>query len=1108
MWKCRPSAWIWPGILAVGLLLLISMFLKAGSIETDLTKRALGKLSSDHPWASVELDGRDLSISGVAPSLEAKQDALKIADGVFRDRDAGTWGVRVVDGSGIDELAVQSPFVTSGKFDGSTITLSGYVGSETATGVVEKEVVAAMPDTTVVNELQAAGGSVDGLGEQIGFAVGQVKELASGEFKITDSSLDISGVAKNNPTYDAVNAALSGSLPAGLSLGSADIKRPAASPYVFYASKSVGGIVLSGSVPNGEVREALNAKAGEIANGGSVTDNMVFASGAASNYQEGANFAIEKLRTVENGSASISGNDFRFKGNFADRDAENAFRAKIATGVVAGLAVGNLALSSPEPAAAAEVVAVPEPAPAPIPAFSPYIFGAQKSAEGIVLEGNVPSEDARTNVVAQAGSLTDGSVTDNLTVADDAPANFDLMTSFGLAQFNRLDTAELSTFGDTLSLKGSATSPAAQRSVVGSLDAAPTGLNIGSTNIGVTPVSPFTYGATVGDDASQITLTGNVSSDTSKGALVSSAKGAGFETVVDQTEINAGAPSSFVNAASFANKMVSNFSEGSVQISDQNISINGVAKDAASYTAAHASADRIAAGYKLVEKNIALPTASPYRFSAVKNGGEVSFNGSVPSDAVKIGLSGAGGSKGWNVTDASTLANGAPAGFVGATQYGNDMLAHFTDGSVRIEDTDIFIDGTAATSEGYNIATADAKNPPEGFTVVSAEIDRTPVSPFTLNASKKDGVNVSGFSPSREASIVMTAGANRQFGSDLNSIDLAIEAGAPAGFSGAAVKGFEGLAQLNTGSLAISDTTATLYGVVPVSGSLNDIKDSFEKGLPEGFTGTAILSQLTPPPAPVEPEPAPVSPFTLNASKKDGVKVSGLSPSREASIVMTAGANRQFGSDLNSIDLTIEAGAPAGFSGAAVKGFEGLAQLNTGSLAISDTTATLYGVVPVSGSLNDIKDGFEKGLPEGFTGTAILSQVTPPPAPVTPEPVACSAGILETIAKNKIFFQSAKAGILSDSFGLLDGVAAQIISCPEARFEVGGHTDSDGSESFNQRLSEARAKSVVDYLVNAGVSADRLNAVGYGETNPVVVNNSRENKAKNRRIEFSLIKAN
>ncbi|MEP1443266.1 MAG: OmpA family protein, partial [Hyphomicrobiales bacterium] len=146
-----------------------------------------------------------------------------------------------------------------------------------------------------------------------------------------------------------------------------------------------------------------------------------------------------------------------------------------------------------------------------------------------------------------------------------------------------------------------------------------------------------------------------------------------------------------------------------------------------------------------------------------------------------------------------------------------------------------------------------------------------------------------------------------------------------------------------------------------------------------------------------------------------------------------------------------------------------------------------------------------KGMPEGFTATANLTQAAPP-TPVTA--AQCSAGILETIAKNKIFFQTSKAAILSDSFGLLDGVAAQLLSCPAARFEVSGHTDSDGSEAFNQRLSEARAKSVVTYLVNAGVSEDRLNAVGYGETRPVVVNDSKENKAQNRRIEFSLIEAN
>ena len=154
--------------------------------------------------------------------------------------------------------------------------------------------------------------------------------------------------------------------------------------------------------------------------------------------------------------------------------------------------------------------------------------------------------------------------------------------------------------------------------------------------------------------------------------------------------------------------MVSNFAEGSVQISDQDIRINGVAKDSATYAAAHASADRVPAGYTVVEKNISLPVASPYVYSAVKNGNDVTFGGSVPSEAVKVGLSGAGGSNGWNVTDETSLANGAPAGFVDAANYAASQVARFTEGSVEISDQDIRINGTAKDSASYAEALQDA----------------------------------------------------------------------------------------------------------------------------------------------------------------------------------------------------------------------------------------------------------------------------------------------------------------------------------------------------------------------------------------------------------------
>jgi outer membrane protein OmpA-like peptidoglycan-associated protein len=88
---------------------------------------------------------------------------------------------------------------------------------------------------------------------------------------------------------------------------------------------------------------------------------------------------------------------------------------------------------------------------------------------------------------------------------------------------------------------------------------------------------------------------------------------------------------------------------------------------------------------------------------------------------------------------------------------------------------------------------------------------------------------------------------------------------------------------------------------------------------------------------------------------------------------------------------------------------------------------------------------------------------------------------------------------------LLDNLYDIVNRCPELDIEIGGHTDSDGSDVANQRLSERRAASVGSYLQEKGIPAARMRVVGYGEAKPLVENSNAENKAKNRRIEFSVI---
>lgn len=104
-----------------------------------------------------------------------------------------------------------------------------------------------------------------------------------------------------------------------------------------------------------------------------------------------------------------------------------------------------------------------------------------------------------------------------------------------------------------------------------------------------------------------------------------------------------------------------------------------------------------------------------------------------------------------------------------------------------------------------------------------------------------------------------------------------------------------------------------------------------------------------------------------------------------------------------------------------------------------------------------------------------------------------------------IYFAAGSSRLDNKSKPLLDNLYDIVNRCPEMAIEIAGHTDSDGSAVGNQNLSEKRAGSVGAYLQSKGISRDRMQIVGYGEARPLVPNTSRDNKATNRRIEFSVL---
>jgi outer membrane protein OmpA-like peptidoglycan-associated protein len=141
------------------------------------------------------------------------------------------------------------------------------------------------------------------------------------------------------------------------------------------------------------------------------------------------------------------------------------------------------------------------------------------------------------------------------------------------------------------------------------------------------------------------------------------------------------------------------------------------------------------------------------------------------------------------------------------------------------------------------------------------------------------------------------------------------------------------------------------------------------------------------------------------------------------------------------------------------------------------------------------------------TGVSYNHSFAPPPAPeyTPPPPPPPAPPVKRRIVLRGVNFDFDKSNIRADARPILDEAIRVLKDEPEIDVSVDGHTDSIGTEAYNQRLSERRAQSVVDYLVRGGIARSRLNPVGEGESDPVASNDTEEGRAQNRRVELNIL---
>jgi OOP family OmpA-OmpF porin len=407
---------------------------------------------------------------------------------------------------------------------------------------------------------------------------------------------------------------------------------------------------------------------------------------------------------------------------------------------------------------------------------------------------------------------------------------------------------------------------------------------------------------------------------------------------------------------------------------------------------------------------------------------------------------------------------------------------------IEVSGRDVSLAADAFSEDGRRSALASVEAVP-GVRLVNDETRLVPEArPFVWSAERDVArVTLGGSAPLPASKSRLLEAARAGLGGVDVADQMNLARGAPPRFDNAALLLVDQIGKLKDGKVAISDTRISVSGMARDLGGREAIAAAL-KNLPEGFSVAA--NEIKAPPYVFQAYKDPVA-VTLT--------LTGYVPDNTVHAAIAGAAKRKFFNEKVVDNLKASAGAPARFANAVAPALGVLSRLSTGTLVVSDREIKLSGDAFYEAAAAQIRDNLVKDFPQGWQVNADIS-VKPAAAPV--DATVCQQLFSDLLAKEKIRFEAGRAAIDPDSIGLLDRLIETALRCPNANIEIAGHTDADGQDASNQSLSEKRAQAVTDYLVKAGLPANRFTAMGYGSTQPVAGNDTDEGKAQNRRIDF------
>lgn len=420
--------------------------------------------------------------------------------------------------------------------------------------------------------------------------------------------------------------------------------------------------------------------------------------------------------------------------------------------------------------------------------------------------------------------------------------------------------------------------------------------------------------------------------------------------------------------------------------------------------------------------------------------------------------------------------------------------ANLTTWRVTANGASIELEGAAPTQEARERAIRAMR----AFTGVPVKAGRVVLAPFAdpfeWTARKESGrIFLDGHAPSRASLNAIHEAARKLYGSDVQD-EASLASGAPEGidWEAAAIKGLEGLVRLERGTATLRGRELFVSGLAPTDADAQAILSWLhgEKG------GARIVTDIA-------------GPAEWRARSEGGrIYLQGKTSSKEAQaqLIRAAGASRiaedkSYVGETGAWQVRARAALPL------------LVQFDQGEIAVQGRKFRISGEAPAS-VIGYLREDMDRII-DGYTVEYNVTEAEPDMPELRgldfrlggkTELDACQAALNRIANAYRISFLNGRAALDRSSGKALDRLVAVMRACPGGNVEIQGHTDATGSRTKNIALSRDRAEAVRDYLVQRGVSAERLSAVGFGPDRPVASNRTDSGRARNRRIEFRVVR--